>query len=125
MNDKQKTIRVSTIGVAMISAFLTLACCWGPTLLTGVAVLSGVATNLSRLHPYEPWLFGISFISLGYNFYKTYRPNADTNETCKRCTSEGSPTVVSAGKYSKFYLWVATAFVISLFLVKMFPEIIL
>jgi len=125
MNDKQNSIRVSTIGIAMISAFLTFACCWGPALLSGVSVLSGVATNLSWLHPYEPWLFGISFISLGYNFYKTYQPNANTKEPCKRCTSEESPMIVSAGKYNKLYLLVATAFVISLFLIKMFPEIIL
>ena len=116
-----KLVRTSTIGAAILTALLPLACCWGPALLAGIAVLSGVATKMAWLHPYEPWLYAVSFSTLGYSHYKAYQGQKAEAENCQACTTNGD-TKPAANKYAKIGLWVATGLVVIMFIVNQFPE---
>ena len=116
-----KLVKTSTIGAAILTALLPLACCWGPTLLAGIAVLSGAATKMAWLHPYEPWLYAISFSTLGYSHYKAHQTEKADAESCRAC-APNSDTIASANKYAKIGLWVATGLVVAMFIINQFPE---
>jgi mercuric ion transport protein len=116
-----KLAKTSTLGTAILTAVLPLFCCWGPTLLAGVAILSGAATKLAWLHPYEPWLYAVSFSTLGYSHYKAYKTSAAAAENCQSCTTSSNASSM-ANRYSTIALWVATGLVVILFLVNQFPE---
>jgi mercuric ion transport protein len=116
MNKLGKT---STLGAAILTAMLPLACCWGPTLVAGIAVLSGAAAELAWLHPYEPWLYAVSFTMLGYSHYKAYKTSKNEAENCQNCVTEESS---STNRYATIALWVATGLVMVMFLVNQFPE---
>jgi mercuric ion transport protein len=114
-------VRSTSLGTAVITAVLPLACCWGPTLLAGVAILSGGATQLAWLHPYEPYLYGISFLTLGYSHFNAYKARKADADDCENC-KVGDEGDVRANKYGKIALWVATGLVMIMFSVNQFPE---
>ncbi len=116
-----KLVKTSALGTAIIAAMLPITCCWGPTLLAGVAVLSGAATKLTWLHPYEPWLYAVSFSTLGYSHYKAYTTQNTDTENCQNCASDSGNTTI-AKRYAKLTLWVATGLVLIMFLINQFPE---
>lgn len=115
-------LKSSTLGVALLTALLPLACCWGPTLLAGVAVFSGSVTQLAWLHPYEPYLYSISFFALGYSHFNSYKQSKKDEVGCETCAGD-SEAGIKAKKYSKIALWMATGLVIAMFLVNQFPEL--
>ncbi len=112
--------RSASLSAALIAAILPLFCCWGPTLLAGVALLSGVATNMAWLHPYEPWLYGVSFISLGYSHYAALN-SQNVAEGCNSCAI-ATEKQLRKEKLKKVVLWGATMLVMSLFILNIFPE---
>jgi len=116
-----KLTRTSTLGAAILTSMLPLACCWGPTLLAGVAVLSGAATNLAWLHPYEPWIYAVSFSTLGYSHFKAYQTSKIEAENCQSCATDEDASLASS-KYAKIGLWVATGIVIIMFLTNQYLE---
>ena len=115
-----KLTKSTTLGAAILTALLPLACCWGPTLVAGIAVLSGAATKMAWLHPYEPWLYAVSFSMLGYSHYKSYKEQNTTTDNCNHCAAD-SPAV-PANKYAKTILWLATGLVVAMFILNQFPE---
>ncbi len=115
-----KLVKSSTLGAAILTAFLPLACCWGPTLLAGVAVLSGTASNLSWLHPYEPWLYAVSFSALGYSHYSAYKKRQQKAANCPACADNA--VAARANKYTHIGLWVATLLVVVMFAINQFPQ---
>jgi len=117
-----RLVRTSTLGTAIITAMLPLFCCWGPTLLAGVALLSGAASELAWLHPYEPWLYGVSFISLGYSHYSVSNSQAAT-DNCNSCSIDNEKQLQKE-KLKKAVLWGTTILVITLFIINTFPELI-
>lgn len=116
-----KMVKTSVLGAAIITAMLPLACCWGPTLLAGVAVLSGAATEIAWLHPYEPLLYAISFSTLGYSHYKAYQTQKAVADNCQTCATN-SETAPAGNKYAKIGLWVATGMVVIMFIINQFPH---
>jgi hypothetical protein len=118
MNNLAKS---SALGAAIVTAMLPLACCWGPTLLAGVAVLSGAAGKIALLHPYEPWLYAVSFFSLGYSHFKAFKSQKEDDAGCQSCAADEA-AVSASGVPSKIVLWVATGLVVIMFLVSQFPE---
>jgi MerT mercuric transport protein len=117
-----KLVRTSTLSTAIFTAILPFFCCWGPTLLAGVAALSGAATKMAWLHPYEPWLYGVSFISIGYSHYAAYNSKVDT-DNCNSCSVDTNEQLQKE-KWKKIVLWGATILVIMLFTINKFPELI-
>jgi len=119
--NKESLTSTTTIGAAILTALLPLACCWGPTLLAGIAVLSGVASEMAWLHPYEPYLYAISFSALGYSHYNANKTHSSDNENCDNCTTDNG---LSSGtsKSTKIALWLATGLVAIMFLLNQFPQ---
>ena len=118
----QKTKDISSISLAVVSSLLPFACCWGPSVFAGVAMLSGFTGSISLLHEYKPWLYGISFLSLGYSFYRLYFKLQKSSDDCKRCSTVA---VSFPNLLSKIYLWVAAVMIIGLFVINRYPEILL
>jgi len=116
-----KLLKSTTLGAALVAAILPLACCWGPTLLAGVALLSGAATKMAWLHPYEPWLYGFSFVTLGYSHFKAHKEKKDEDLSCQCATTEDNSTQ-QAKQYANIALWAATVLVIIMFVFNQFPE---
>jgi len=118
--NKEKLTSASALGTALVTAVLPLACCWGPTLFAGIAVLSGFATEMAWLHPYEPYLYAVSFTALGYSHYKSYKLG-QSQEDCDRCDTDDS-SLPRVNRYTRIILWLATSMVVGMFLLNQFPE---
>ncbi len=119
--NKESLTSTTTIGAAILTALLPLACCWGPTLLAGIAVLSGVASEMAWLHPYEPYLYAISFSALGYSHYNANKRDSPDNENCDNCATDNVLTSTTY-KSTKLVLWLATGLVAIMFLLNQFPQ---
>ncbi len=120
LNHKTKT--VSSISLAVVSSLLPFACCWGPSVLAGVAVLAGFAGSFSFLHAYEPWLYGLSFVSLGYSFYRLYVKNSKSSDECEQCVTSAKAI---SNRLPKIFFWTAAAILTGSFILNTFPGIVL
>lgn len=119
--NKENITNVSTLSTALVTALLPLACCWGPTLLGGIAVLSGVAAEMAWLHPYEPYLYAISFSALGYSHYNANKTHSSDNKNCDNCATDNGLTLTTY-RSTKIALWLATGLVAIMFLLNQFPQ---
>jgi len=117
----QKTKAISSISLAVVSSLLPFVCCWGPSVFAGVAVLSGFAGNFAFLHAYEPWLYGISFLSLGYSFYRLYIRQPKSSDGCEQCVTAA---IAISNRLPKIFFWTATAILTGSFILNTFPEIV-
>ena len=103
---KEIKIGIGTFtGSAVFSALMPFSCCWSPALLVGI---SGGATWFSWVHPFRPYFFAIAFLSLGFSFYKAYKPQKVQKEGCQNCVNATKPGFFK----SKLYVWLVTLFVV-------------
>jgi len=97
----------------MGASFLTIVapkvCCWS----SAVAAISGGTSYIAWIYPMRPWLFGLSFISLGYSFYKISRKRNEND--CNACNS-GKINFLT----SKNFTYLVTAFVVVMFIISYF-----
>jgi hypothetical protein len=70
--------------VSILSAVAPFFWCWGSAMLAGMAGVTGAFSWFAWLHPLRSYLCGIAFVSLGFSFYKTYRPKRN-NQGCGQC----------------------------------------
>jgi len=116
-----KKTEKATLLSSVIAIFAPLLCCWGPALLISIAGISGGAAYFSWITPLRPYLFGFAFTSLGYSFYKAYKPRTCESGSCS-CDKEQKPGFLK----SKLYLWVVAMIVIIMFLLfNFYPSLIL
>lgn len=99
-----------SIGGACGVACLATGCCGG-TVLLGFLSLSG--STLGFLSKMTPVFLALTVLSLGYSFYKAYKPRrADCCETAGQVTSCCDQTNVPEKKHSflksKSFLWIIT-----------------
>ncbi len=104
------------MGTAVFSAVSLKLCCWGPLLLTSVVGISGSSVYFSWLIALKPYLLAIAFLSLGLAFYQVYKKKRV--DDCGNCETD-KPSFFK----SKFYLWLVTAFVVTMTLVSYYPQI--
>ncbi len=104
------------MGTAVFSAVSLKLCCWGPLLLTSVVGISGSSVYFSWLIALKPYLLAIAFLSLGLAFYQVYKKKKV--DDCGNCETD-KPSFFK----SKFYLWLVTAFVVTMTLVSYYPQI--
>lgn len=109
-----KLNKKTSIGTALFSAVSLKLCCWGPLLLTGVAGVSGSSVYFSWLITLKPYLLAIAFLSLGYAFYRVYKPKK--NDCC--CETNKKLFLKS-----KLYIWFVATFVILMTLISYFPQL--
>jgi len=105
-----------SIGTAVFSAVSLKLCCWGPSLLIGLAGISGGSAYFSWLDTIKPYLLILAFISLAYGFYQVYKPMNKDN--CERCTPKNQSIF-----RSKYYIWLVALFVVSMTLVSYYPQL--
>jgi len=93
--------------VALGASVLTIAapkfCCWSSAI---AAVGSGVS-YLAWVYPLRPYLWALSFMMLGYSFYKTYKPKKFSCESC-------APSKRSFLQ-SKLFVWITGIVVLLVF----------
>lgn len=100
--------RFGLIG-AILAAIAASVCCLGPLVLLGLGVSGAWISSLSALEAYRPLFMAITFVFLGFAFYKVYKkPKAETCEPGSYC---GNP---KAKRISKIILWVVTVLIVIL-----------
>lgn len=98
-----------SIAAVVIAGLAASVCCVGPLVLLGLGIGGAWVGNLTALEPFRPYLMGLTFLALGYAFYKIYRkPKAEECEPGSYCANPKSDRI------NKIALWVATVFVIIL-----------
>lgn len=103
-NKERRTI----IGV-IVAAIAASVCCVGPLVLLALGIGGAWVGNLTAIEPFRPYLMGLTFIILGYAFYKIYRkPKAEECAPGSYCANPKSDRI------NKITLWISTVFVILL-----------
>ncbi len=110
-NDKNK---YKIIGSSIIAAFASSLCCIAP-LIAILAGLGGIASAVSWLDPFRPYLFGFSMLALGYAFYEAYKPKKEIDCNCE--ANEKRSFI-----RSKAFLWVIAILNITLFTFPYYAE---
>ena len=108
---KSKLSTFSALGTAALSAVSLKLCCWGPSLLAGIAGISSGSVYFSWLHSIRPYLWVLAGISLGFAFYQAYKPQKQEEGHCENCTTEKKPFFKS-----KLYVWIVAIFVVVIFI---------
>lgn len=103
------------LGTSLLTAGVPFLCCWTPAVLIGIAGFTGVSSNLEWLHPIRPYLYGVSFLSLGFAFYKTYGTaeagNLGENKDISEC---GCKQNIRSSVKTNWILLVTTFIVLSM-----------
>lgn len=98
-----------TIFGVIIAAIAASVCCVGPLVLLTLGIGGAWVGNLTAIEPFRPYLMGLTFIILGYAFYKIYRkPKAEECAPGSYCANPKSDRI------NKITLWTSTVFVILL-----------
>ncbi len=71
-----KGSRLGIIG-AIVSAIVASICCVGPFVVLFLGIGGAWAAQLTALQPYRPIFIGLTFVFLGYAFYRVYKPVPD------------------------------------------------
>ncbi len=99
----------------MGASFLTIVapkiCCWS----SAVAAISGGTSYLAWVYPMRPWLFALSFLSLGYSFYKISKKRNEND--CGVCDNEKINFF-----NSKNFTYLVTVFVVIMFIISYFVK---
>ena len=116
---KTKDSAKRPIAGVVIAALAASVCCVGPLVLLGLGIGGAWVGNLTALEAYRPYLMGLTFIALGYAFYKIYRkPKAEECAPGSYCANPKSD------KINKITLWASTVFVLFLLSVPNLTPII-
>ena len=95
---------------AILAAIAASVCCVGPLVLLALGVSGAWVGNLTALEPFRPYLMALTFLFLGYAFYRIYRkPKAEECEPGSYCANPKSDRV------NKISLWSVTFVVLVLF----------
>ena len=95
---------------AILAAIAASVCCVGPLVLLALGVGGAWIGNLTALEPFRPYLMALTFLFLGYAFYRIYRkPKAEECEPGSYCANPKSDRV------NKISLWSVTFVVLVLF----------
>ncbi len=103
---------------SLFASLGTLLCCALPSLLVAIGAGATVASLVStvpwlvRLSRYKEWLFAISGLLIGLNFFLVYRPRGKV-----ACATGGGKACEEASRLNKIVLWIsASLFVVGLFM---------
>ena len=95
---------------AILAAIAASVCCVGPLVLLALGVGGAWVGNLTALEPFRPYLMALTFLFLGYAFYRIYRkPKAEECEPGSYCANPKSDRI------NKISLWSVTFVVLVLF----------
>ncbi|SDR67796.1 MerT mercuric transport protein [Gillisia sp. Hel1_33_143] len=97
------------LGTSLLTAGVPFLCCWTPAVLIGIAGFTGMSSNFEWLHPIRPYLYGVSFLSLGFAFYNTYGTSKAKSSGENKDVSEcGCKKSALNSTKNKWILWTTT-----------------
>lgn len=101
------------IGAALLTIVAPKFCCWS----SAIAAISGGVSYLAWVYPIRPYLLSLSILSMGYSFYRAYRPQVkqDRIESEVNCQCG---TEKSAFFSSKLLTWLTAIFVLVMFVLS-------
>lgn len=108
---------LSSIGALLIGCGATCGSVCALPLLSFIGVSGATLSELSWLDKLQPYLMGLTILSLGYGFYQAYRPVKEQN--CDAAACACPPTKRNFFK-SKSFLWTATIFCLFLWTSPLF-----
>jgi len=108
---KRPNIRnTAAVSASLLTIVAPKFCCWS----SAIAAVSGGASYLAWVYPMRPYLFGLSFVFIGYSFYKAYRPKKEETTDC--VCNKGKSNFLT----SKRFTWLTAVFVFTMFIVSYF-----
>jgi hypothetical protein len=120
-NNKKITSNIiamlSSIGALFIGCGATCGAVCTVPLLSFIGVSGATLSKFSWLDKFQPYLIGLTILSLGYGFYQAYRPVK--NKIVKNVGCECPPTKRNFFT-SKSFLWIATLFCLFLWTYPLF-----
>lgn len=112
-NILRKLKKSALLGTSLLTAGIPFLCCWTPAILIGMAGFTGMSSNLEWLHPLRPFLFGVSFLSLGFAFFTIYKASKVKNSELIEDNGEcGCNECTHSSTTNKLILWITTCLVI-------------
>jgi len=99
------------LGASFITIVAPKVCCWS----SAFTAISGGTSYLAWVYPMRPWLFGLSFLSIGYSYYKISRKKNENG--CGVCNS-----VKTSFFTSKNFTYLVTAFVVTMLMISYFVK---
>jgi len=115
MNKNNKTKPQWGLIAAITAAVAASVCCIGPLLLVGLGISGAWISNLSAFEPYRPIFIILTFLFLGFAFYKVYRkPKIENCEPGSYCANP------KKDKINKAVLWSITVLILGMLI---FPNV--
>lgn len=106
--------KVVAVGSSVLTVVAPKFCCWG----SAIGAMSSGVSYLAWVYPLRPYLWGISFIMLGFSFYRVYKSSgvhAESGNSCNNCSQE-KPTFLQ----TKSFTWITAIVVVLVFIITYF-----
>lgn len=101
---------------AISAAIVASVCCIGPLLFVGLGISGAWISNLTAFEPYRPIFIALTFLFLGFAFYKVYRkPKTENCEAGSYCANP------KKDKINKAVLWSVTVLIVGMLI---FPNVV-
>jgi len=108
------TENVLAVGTSFLTIVAPKFCCWS----TALAAVSSGASYLAWVYPMRSYLFALSFVLIGYSFYKRRQLTLRSNPKktgCQVCKKSNETFL-----QSRSFIWLSTLFVLVMFLISYF-----
>ena len=105
-NSNQTNTSSKSIGAGLLVAFTASLCCITPVFAT-LAGIGGIASSISWMEPFRPYLIGLTVLVLGFAWYQKLRPRTQEEFECA-CDEDEKPSFWQ----SKKFLGIVTVFAV-------------
>lgn len=105
-NSKKSNSSSKSIGAGLLVAFTASLCCITPVFAT-LAGIGGIASSISWMEPFRPYLIGLTVLVLGFAWYQKLKPRTQEEIDCA-CEDDERPSFWQ----SKKFLGIVTVFAV-------------
>lgn len=105
-NSNKSNSSSKSIGAGLLVAFTASLCCITPVFAT-LAGIGGIASSISWMEPFRPYLIGLTVLVLGFAWYQKLKPRTQEEIDCA-CEDDERPSFWQ----SKKFLGIITVFAV-------------
>jgi len=105
-NSNKSNSSSKSIGAGLLVAFTASLCCITPVFAT-LAGIGGIASFISWMEPFRPYLIGLTVLVLGFAWYQKLKPRTQEEIDCA-CEDDERPSFWQ----SKKFLGIVTVFAV-------------
>jgi copper chaperone CopZ len=105
-NSNKSNSSSKSIGAGLLVAFTASLCCITPVFAT-LAGIGGIASSISWMEPFRPYLIGLTVLVLGFAWYQKLKPRTQEEIDCA-CEDDERPSFWQ----SKKFLGIVTVFAV-------------